>query len=128
MADFIQNTLDNAGPNGVLLFSNSSCPFCSRAKNDLRNIGIIPVVVELDERQDGGEIQAALTELTGQRTVPSAWVCGRYIGGSDDLRDQINVGLFDFLRKLKSEKYAEKAGIKPCGCHDGAPCLSVPVQ
>jgi len=129
MTDFIQKTLDNAGPNGVVLFSKSYCPFCERAKDDLQEAGIIPVVVELDLRQDGGEIQAALVELTDQQTVPSAWVCGRHIGGSDDLRDQINAGLFDFLPKLKAKKYAEKAGIKPCGCHqDGAPCLSVPTK
>lgn len=121
----IQKTLDSAGPNGVVLFSKSYCPFCSKAKNDLRKIGIVPVVVELDQRQDGEELQAALIERTGQRTVPSAWVCGRHIGGSDDLRDQIKVGMFDVLPKLKGEKYAEKAGIKPCGSHDGTPCLSM---
>ncbi|CAJ1943395.1 unnamed protein product [Cylindrotheca closterium] len=124
MADFIHSTLDNAGPNGVVLFSKSYCPFCSRVKKDLQSIGIVPVVVELDQREDGGEIQAALIEMTGQPTVPSTWACGRYIGDSDDLHDQIHVGLFDVLPMLKGDKHAEKAGIKPCGHQDGSPCLS----
>jgi len=99
MADFLQTTLDGAGPNGVVVFSKTFCPYCARAKEDLSGAGIVPVVVELDQRQDGDEIQKALLDRTGQRTVPSVWVCGRHIGGSDDLRNQMSVGLFDALPK-----------------------------
>jgi len=110
MADFVQSTLDNAGPNGVVVFSKTFCPYCARAKDDLSGAGIVPVVVELDQRQDGQEIQKALIERTGQKTVPSVWVCGRHIGGSDDLRNQMNVGLFDALPKQTT---AEKEAATP---------------
>jgi len=102
MADLVQSTLDNAGSNRVVIFSKSTCPYCTKAKDDLSGAGIIPVVIELDERQDGDEIQNALMERTGQKSVPSVWVCGRHIGGSDDLRNQMNVGLFDALPKQKA--------------------------
>ena len=46
--------------------------------------GIRPVVVELDKREDGFDIQKELRDMTGQTTVPSVWVNGKFIGGSDD--------------------------------------------
>jgi glutaredoxin len=95
MAVNIQSTLDAAGPEGVVLFSKSYCPYCKRAKKGLMDIGISPVVVELDQRKDGNEIQAALLKKTGQRTVPSAWLRGEHIGGSDDVANGIRSGSFD---------------------------------
>lgn len=35
---------------------------------------------------DGGEIQSALSEWTGQSTVPSVFIKGKHIGGSDSKR------------------------------------------
>ena len=32
---------------------------------------------------DGGDIQAALAEWTGQRTVPNVFIGGKHIGGCD---------------------------------------------
>ena len=40
--------------------------------------------IELDKDEDGPAIQAALLEVTGQRTVPNIFVGGRHIGGNDD--------------------------------------------
>ncbi|KAL3927971.1 MAG: hypothetical protein SGBAC_012860 [Bacillariaceae sp.] len=126
MTDFIQHTLKAAGPNGVVLFSKSYCPYCLRAKNDLTSIGVSPVVVELDQRQDGREIQVALLQMTGQRTVPSAWVAGSHIGGSDDVRRHAHDGLFEEIATVQAAKgFAGKAGIQHCGAQDGAPCLYV---
>ncbi|CAI0456174.1 unnamed protein product [Linum tenue] len=38
----------------------------------------------LVSRCDGAEIQAALAQLTGQRTVPNVFIGGKHIGGCDD--------------------------------------------
>ena len=35
-------------------------------------------------RTDGGDIQAALTKATGQRTVPMVFVGGQLIGGGSE--------------------------------------------
>ena len=40
-------------------------------------------VVELDQRDDGPDIQRAAMELTHQRTVPNVFISGKHIGGSD---------------------------------------------
>jgi glutaredoxin 3 len=68
----------------VLVFSKTYCPFCAKAKEALRSVGAKFAVLELDTRDDGDRIQAALAELTGRRTVPNVFVGGRTIGGGDD--------------------------------------------
>ena len=121
--DFIKATLTVAGP-GVALFSKSYCPYCRRAKQALLSIGITPVVVELDERQDGIDIQRTLLQMTGQRTVPSAWLNGKHIGGSDDVVNGVASGLFKDVNTSQAKQIAEYAGLKKCGvANDGIPCL-----
>lgn len=123
MAEFVKSTLAAAGP-GVVLFSKSYCPYCVRAKQALLSIGIEPVVVELDQRADGSRlIQIALMQMTGKRTVPSAWLDGKYIGGSDEVVDGISSGLFSSVPAGVSKEMAQKAGLQKCGANDGIPCL-----
>jgi len=43
-----------------------------------------PKIFELDEMNDGDQIQRTLYELTGQRTVPNVFVKGKHLGGNDD--------------------------------------------
>ena len=43
-----------------------------------------PVYVQLNQLPDGRDLQQALAEMTGQRTVPNVWVKGKHIGGCDD--------------------------------------------
>ena len=121
-AAVIDKTLDAAGP-GVALFSKSYCPFCMRAKHALLKIGITPVVVELDERNDGRDIQVRLLQMTGQRTVPSAWLNGKHIGGSDDVVEGVKSGLFKDVKAGEAKELAKESGLKPCGTGDGIPCL-----
>ena len=39
---------------------------------------------QLNEIDGGADVQAALLELTGQRTVPNVFVKGQHLGGNDD--------------------------------------------
>ncbi|KAF9052357.1 glutaredoxin, partial [Hymenopellis radicata] len=74
--------------NKITVFSKSYCPYCRQAKNLFANkfpdaqIGI----VELDERDDGSDIQNYLAEKTGQHTVPNVFISksDKHIGGCDD--------------------------------------------
>jgi len=43
------------------------------------------VVHELDEMKAGATIQMELFRTTGQVSVPSVWVNGRHVGGSEDV-------------------------------------------
>ena len=41
-------------------------------------------VIELDQMDNGNEIQGALLDLSGQRTVPNVFIKGKHLGGNDD--------------------------------------------
>ncbi|PKI69987.1 hypothetical protein CRG98_009590 [Punica granatum] len=79
---FVQNVIYS---NKIAIFSKSYCPYCMRAKLIFSELREQPHVVELDLREDGSEIQRALLDLTGRRTVPQVFVNGKLVGGSDDL-------------------------------------------
>jgi glutaredoxin 3 len=55
-------------------------------------MGVDAKVYELDEMPNGGEIQAALAEMTGQRTVPNTFVAGKYLGGNDVAQKAASTG------------------------------------
>ena len=77
--------------------------------------------------QDAGQCascqQVGLLQLTGQRTVPSAWKGGKHLGGSDDVVEGIAAGLFDDVPREEAREVAEAAGLKKCGADDGIACL-----
>eukprot|EP00250_Pteridium_aquilinum_P010956 c19746_g1_i1 orf=478-960(-) len=70
--------------NKIVIFSKSYCPYCKRAKSVFSEMNEKPYVIELDERGDGFDIQKAVTELVGRRTVPQVFIDGKHLGGSDD--------------------------------------------
>ena len=56
--------------NKVAVFSKSYCPYCKKAKEALSSTGLKDyALVELDERDDGDEIQDILKGITGGRSV-----------------------------------------------------------
>ncbi|AQK72651.1 Grx_C2.1 - glutaredoxin subgroup I [Zea mays] len=67
----------------VVVFSKTYCPFCTRVKQLLAKLGASYKAIELDVESDGAELQSALAEWTGQRTVPNVFVKGERIGGCD---------------------------------------------
>ena len=67
----------------VKMFSTLSCPYCVHAKALLKKRGveaIDDVRVDLEPAQ-----RLAMTELTGQRTVPQIFIGDTYVGGCDEL-------------------------------------------
>jgi len=69
----------------VVVFSKTFCPFCRKTKKVFDAMeGVDVKYIELNEMDDGNEIQDALLELSGQRTVPNVFIKGKHIGGNDD--------------------------------------------
>ncbi|XP_068144623.1 LOW QUALITY PROTEIN: glutaredoxin [Drosophila tropicalis] len=89
-AQFVRDTIRN---NKVVIFSKTYCPYCSMAKEQFRKLRVTPFVVELDLRPDGGEIQAVLGEMTGERTVPRCFINGKFIGGGTDVKRLYEQGI-----------------------------------
>ncbi|KAI5804467.1 putative glutaredoxin Grx1 [Geopyxis carbonaria] len=79
----VQKIIDE---NPVAVFSKSYCPYCTATKKTLSDLGAKFYVLELDQCDDGSEIQDALAELTGQRTVPNVFIDHKHIGGNSDLQ------------------------------------------
>uniref|UniRef100_A0A1J3DQL5 Glutaredoxin-C3 n=1 Tax=Noccaea caerulescens TaxID=107243 RepID=A0A1J3DQL5_NOCCA len=86
---FVQNAILS---NKIVIFSKSYCPFCLRSKRIFSQLKEQPFVVELDQREDGDQIQYELLEFVGRRTVPQVFVNGKHIGGSDDLGAAVENG------------------------------------
>ena len=76
--------------------------YCTKAKQLLKSLNVKDMkVIELDTRgitfplvsrtlltftlDDGSTLQQVLGSITGQTTVPSVWIGGRFIGGCDGM-------------------------------------------
>eukprot|EP00163_Fabomonas_tropica_P009998 TRINITY_DN1995_c1_g3_i2.p2 TRINITY_DN1995_c1_g3~~TRINITY_DN1995_c1_g3_i2.p2 ORF type:complete len:103 (-),score=32.27 TRINITY_DN1995_c1_g3_i2:236-544(-) len=70
--------------NAAVVFSKSYCPFCRMVKQLLDSVGAKYKLFELDQMEDGSEIQSYVASKHGQRTVPAVFVGGQLIGGNDD--------------------------------------------
>ncbi|PPQ69661.1 hypothetical protein CVT26_001530 [Gymnopilus dilepis] len=92
---------DAIASNKITIFSKSWCPHCKAAKTLLTSK--YPeektVIYELDEREDGDDIQAYLYEKTGQRTVPNIFVSQKHIGGNDATQAAFRNGTLNQLVK-----------------------------
>ncbi|KAG2230084.1 hypothetical protein INT48_005086 [Thamnidium elegans] len=71
--------------NKVVVFSKTYCPYCTKAKNLLKELGIEFYAIELDNEEQGAAIQQYLHDKTGQRTVPNIFIAGQHVGGCDSL-------------------------------------------
>ncbi len=66
----------------VTMYTTRVCPFCIRAKNILKGLGITEIT-EINAEDDA--VRAAMMERTGRRTVPQIFIGDDHIGGCDDL-------------------------------------------
>ncbi|CAK7345590.1 unnamed protein product [Dovyalis caffra] len=88
-ATFVKKTISS---HQIVIFSKSYCPYCKRAKGVFKELNQKPHVIELDQREDGHDIQDALGEIFGRRTVPQVFIDGKHIGGSDDTMEAYESG------------------------------------
>jgi len=77
---------------GVVIYSKSWCPFCSQAKQIFEGLNCKYFALELDEIEEGADVQAALQGVTGIRTVPQVFVKGELVGGCDDTKARLASG------------------------------------
>ncbi|KAJ3107451.1 thioredoxin reductase [Phlyctochytrium planicorne] len=86
--------------NHVMVFSKSYCPYCRKAKALLDSLNVKYTAVELDTMNEGNDLQNALAQLSGQRTVPNIYIEGQHVGGCDDLHAANSSGKLKTLLKL----------------------------
>ena len=81
----------------VVIFSLEWCEFCwsvrkmfAEAGIEYRSIDLDSVAYQKDNR--GGELRAALRQITGAPTIPQVFVGGEHLGGATDTFDAFNAG------------------------------------
>jgi glutaredoxin 3 len=79
----LPKTKEIVSSNPVVVFSKTYCPFCVNVKQLLTQLGATFKAIELDTETDGSDVQSALKEWTGQKTVPNVFIGGNHIGGCD---------------------------------------------
>lgn len=68
-------------PQSVSIITKPGCPFCAKAKDDLKAAGL-----EYEEMLMGRDASiTSLRALTGRETVPQVFIAGQHIGGSEEL-------------------------------------------
>ena len=77
----------------VLVYTTDYCPYCTKAKNLLKNKNI--PFQEIDVTNDP-DMRVKLMEMSGGRkTVPQIFIDGKSIGGCDDLHALNDKGELD---------------------------------
>ncbi|XP_076161649.1 uncharacterized protein LOC143143816 isoform X2 [Ptiloglossa arizonensis] len=85
----------------VVIFSKTRCPYCKMAKEAFDKLKCKYKTIELDERDDGDEIQTILGEMTGARTVPRVFIQKSCIGGGTQVKSLYDSGeLQKMIHKL----------------------------
>eukprot|EP00294_Goniomonas_avonlea_P002386 CAMPEP_0114548848 /NCGR_PEP_ID=MMETSP0114-20121206/5208_1 /TAXON_ID=31324 /ORGANISM="Goniomonas sp, Strain m" /LENGTH=120 /DNA_ID=CAMNT_0001733481 /DNA_START=60 /DNA_END=422 /DNA_ORIENTATION=+ len=67
--------------NRVQIFSKTTCSYCRGAKGIFSNLKVQANITELDQIENGKDMQIALSGFTGQKTVPQVFVAGKFLGG-----------------------------------------------
>lgn len=70
--------------NKVMVFSKSYCPFCKKVKAIFDSLNVQYLAHELDLVDNGAELQEALLQKSGQKTVPNVYINGQHLGGASD--------------------------------------------
>ncbi|BAO37680.1 glutaredoxin-1 [Kluyveromyces marxianus] len=85
----------------IFVAAKTYCPYCQATLktlfDDKKVNKDIATVLQLNELDDGAEIQDALLEISGQRTVPNIYINGKHIGGNSDLQELNSSGELDKL-------------------------------
>ena len=102
-AAVIQNVKKAISSSKIFVAHKSYCPYCHATLNTLLKDKKIPEskinLLELDTMKDGAEVQDALAEISGQRTVPNIYILGKHIGGNSELQQLDKEGKLDELLK-----------------------------
>lgn len=97
-----------AAENEVLIISKSSCCLCFAVSVLLRELGVSPMVYELDQDPEGRDMEKALVRLQGCHTppVPAVFIAGDLVGSTNEVMSLHLSG--DLNRMLKPYKLVQE--------------------
>ncbi|XAR55957.1 Thioredoxin-disulfide reductase [Bertholletia excelsa] len=71
--------------NGVVIFSKSTCCLCYTVDVLFQEIGVKPLVHEIDQDPDGREMEQALMSLGCRSPVPTVFIGGKLVGSINEV-------------------------------------------
>ena len=80
----------------VVIYSTGWCPYCTRARQLLKNKGVGFEEIDVDARP---EARAEMTARSGRTSVPQIFIDATHVGGCDDLHALEASGRLDTLLK-----------------------------
>ncbi|MET1079609.1 MAG: glutaredoxin 3 [Pseudomonas sp.] len=78
----------------VVVYSSDWCPYCTRAKQLLKQKGVAFEEIKVDGRP---EARAEMTRKAKKTSVPQIWIGDTHVGGCDDLYALERAGKLDAL-------------------------------
>ena len=60
---------------------------------------VLLTILYRDQMENGAEIQSALLDISGQRTVPNVFIKGKHLGGNDDTQAAARSGKLEEMLK-----------------------------
>lgn len=78
----------------VVIYSTGWCPYCSRARQLLKNKGVEFDEIDVDARP---EARREMTARSGRTSVPQIFIGTTHVGGCDDLHALEASGRLDTL-------------------------------
>jgi glutaredoxin 3 len=80
----------------VVMYLTGWCPYCTRARELLKNKGVVIEEIDVDARP---EARTEMIARSGRRTVPQIFIGETHVGGCDDLHELEAIGRLDTLLK-----------------------------
>lgn len=74
-----------ASKKGVVIFSKSSCCMCYAVKILFHELGVNPLIHELDQDPEGREMEKALMRMGCNTPVPSVFINGEFVGSTNEV-------------------------------------------
>ena len=80
----------------VVMYTTGWCPYCTRARELLKNKGVGFEEIDVDARP---EARTEMMARSGRHTVPQIFIGETHVGGCDDLHELDASGRLDTLLK-----------------------------
>ncbi|XP_010241630.1 PREDICTED: monothiol glutaredoxin-S11-like [Nelumbo nucifera] len=74
-----------ASEKGVVIFSRSSCCMCYAVKILFHELGVNPMVHELDQDPEEKEMERALSRMGCNAPVPAVFIGGKLVGSTNEV-------------------------------------------
>ncbi|KAJ7008345.1 hypothetical protein NC653_007128 [Populus alba x Populus x berolinensis] len=101
--NYMDKVMGLASEKGVVIFSKSSCCLCYAVKILFQEIGVDPLVYEIDQDPEGREMERALTRLGCNAPVPAVFIGGKLMGSTNEVMSlHLSGSLIQMLKPYKN--------------------------